>query len=144
MDFPPAYRRISPADARKNEPQEIVNLRRGSDRRTGVAGSYFLLYCNRRRNAVDKVHIRLAHPPEELPGIGREALAEAPLPLGIKSVKNERRLAGPGNSGDHDKFSSRYLKSQVFEIVDSCSFYKYIIAHFAGSPGLLLAQTQEL
>jgi hypothetical protein len=46
-----------------------------------------------RREALDVVDGRLLHAPEELPGVGREGLEEAPLALAEERVEGQRALA---------------------------------------------------
>ena len=82
-DLLPRYRGIGPPDPGEQQTQEIVDLRGRSHGRTGIAGADLLLDGDRGRNAFDAVHVRFGHPAQELPGIGREALGETPLPLGI-------------------------------------------------------------
>ncbi len=53
------------------QPQVIVNLRRRADRRAGVSDAVFLTDGDRGTDALDALDVRLFHPFEELPGIGR-------------------------------------------------------------------------
>jgi hypothetical protein len=42
------------------------------------------------RSPADRVDLGLFHLPEELPGVGRERLDVAPLPLGVEGVERQR------------------------------------------------------
>ena len=85
--------RVGPSDPGEEQAQVLVDLGRGPDSRSWVAGVDLLLDGDRGRDALDVVAFRLAHPPEELPGIGRQALDIAALPLGVERVEGQRRLS---------------------------------------------------
>src|SRR5439155_13650917 len=57
------------------------------------------------------------HQLEELPGIRRQALDIAPLPLGVDRVKGERRLARPREPGDHHQAVARQVDIDVLEVM---------------------------
>ena len=69
LDLLPAYGREGATDAGVHKPEIVVDLGCGGHGGTGVADVDFLLYGDGRRHAVDRVDVRLAHPPEELPGV---------------------------------------------------------------------------
>ena len=64
-----------------------------------------------------RVAVGLLHLLEELPGVGRERLDVAPLPLGVERVEGERRLARAGEAGDDDEPLARDVDVDVLEIV---------------------------
>ncbi len=104
------------------KPQIIIDFRNGGHGGAGIAGRDLLLDGDGGRNTVYHIHVRLAHTPEKLTGIGRKALREAPLTLREEGVKDKGRLAGAGNPGHHDKLPSRYFECQILKIVDSGTF----------------------
>src|SRR4030095_9072487 len=55
------------------------------------------------REAADVVVLGLLHRAEELPGVARERLDVAALPLGVDRVEGERRLAGSRWTGEDDQ-----------------------------------------
>jgi hypothetical protein len=70
-----------------------------------------------RGNALDAVGIRLVHPLQELAGIGRERLDEAPLPLGIQRVEGQRGFPRAGHTGDDDLLVQRDVQVDALEVV---------------------------
>jgi hypothetical protein len=56
-----------------------------------------------RAQALDEVDVGLVHLPQELPGVRRERLHVAALPLGEDRVERETGLARPGQPGEHDQ-----------------------------------------
>jgi len=62
---------------------------------------------NRRRDAVDRVDLRLVHAVEELPRVGRERFHVTPLALGVKRVEHQRRFARSRDAGDDDQLVER-------------------------------------
>ena len=117
------------ADTGEHQAQVIIYLGGGGNRGAGVARGDLLLYGDSRRNAVDGIHIRLGHAPEELPCIRRQAFRKTSLPLGVKGIKHKGRFAGAGNSGHHDKLPSGYVQRQVLEIVDPGASDFYAVFH---------------
>ena len=61
----------------------VVDFRRGSHGRAGIARVDLLLDGYRRRKAADEVAFRLGETPEELARIGRKALDIPSAPLGV-------------------------------------------------------------
>jgi len=73
----------------EEEAQVIINFGDGCDGRAGIAHARFLFDGNRRREALDAVHIRFFHKSKELASIGRERFDISPLSLGIEGVERE-------------------------------------------------------
>ncbi len=117
LDRQARRRRIGDADPREQEPEVVVNLGDGADRRARIARGRLLLDCDRRGEAVDLVDVRLLHHLQELAGIGREALDVAPLAFGVDRVEGERRLPRAGEAGEHDQPVARQVEIDVLEIV---------------------------
>ena len=88
-----AVRAVRDADPREQQPQVVVDLGDGPDRRARVARGALLVDRDRRRQAVDLVDVRLLHLPEELAGVGAQALDVAALALGVDRVEGEAALA---------------------------------------------------
>ena len=65
----------------------VIYFRSGGHGGARIAGGDFLLYTYRRRDAVYQVHVRLAHPAQELPGIRGQAFGETPLAFRKKGFK---------------------------------------------------------
>ena len=78
------------AAAGEEETEVVVNLGRRGHGRARVAGRVLLFDRNRRRQAVDQVHIGLFDPFQKLPGIRRKRFDITALPFGIDGVKGER------------------------------------------------------
>ncbi len=102
-DLPPARRAVGLADRRVEEPQVVVDLRDGADRRARVLRRRLLLDRDRGRETLDRVDVRLLHLLEELPRVRRQGLDVAPLPLGEERVEGEGRLAGPRDAREDDE-----------------------------------------
>ena len=77
----------------EQQAQVIINLRDGPDRGPGIVTGRLLLDGDGGREALDGIHVGLAHLFQELARVGRQRLHVAPLPLGINRVEIQRRLA---------------------------------------------------
>ena len=83
------------ADPRVEQAQVVVDLGDGAHRRARVAAGGLLLDRDRRRQPLDVVDVGLLHLPEELAGVGGEALHVAALPLGVDGVEGQARFPDP-------------------------------------------------
>ena len=111
----------------------IVNFGRRPHGRTGIARVDLLLDGDGRCDARDDVHVGLVDLPEELAGVGREALDVAALSFGENRVEGQRRFARTREARYDDEFVMRNFNLDVAEIVDPCSFYIYgvfVFFHF--------------
>ncbi len=108
---------VRDADPGEQQPEVVVDLGDGPDRRARVARRALLVDRDGRRQAVDLVDVRLLHLPEELAGVGAQALDVAPLALGIDRVEGEARLAAPRQTGDDDQPVTRERDIDVLEVV---------------------------
>ena len=104
-DFLAAVAAEGAADAREQQPHVVVDLGRRADRRARIADAVLLPDRDRRRDAVDAIDVRLLHPLEELPRVGRQRLDVAALPFGVDRVEGERRLARSADAGDDDQLA---------------------------------------
>ena len=77
-----------------------------------MAGS-LLFNGDRRRQALDQIHIRLVHQLQKLAGVSGEALDVAALTLGVKRVKGERRFPRPRKPGHDDQPMTRQIERHV-------------------------------
>ena len=89
LDLLAADRGICPAYPREDDAEIVVDLRGGSDRGAWILDIDLLLNGDRRRDAFNGLHIRLAHPSKKLAGVRGRALSETPLSLGEQSVESQ-------------------------------------------------------
>ena len=89
LDLLAADRGICPAYPREDNAEIVVDLRGGSDRGAWVLDIDLLLNGDRRRDAFNGLHIRLAHPAQKLARVRGQALSETPLSLGEQSVESQ-------------------------------------------------------
>ena len=82
-----------------------------------VAAGGLLLDRDRRRQALDAVHVGLAHQFEELARVGGQAFDVAALALGVDGVESERGFAGAGQAGDDRQAVARDYDIDVFQVV---------------------------
>ena len=105
------------ADPREQQPQVVVDLGRGTDRRSRIPDAVLLADGDGGADAVDAVDVRLLHPLEELPGVGRQRLHVAPLPLRVDRVEGQRRLPRAAHAGDDDQPLLRERQVDVLQVV---------------------------
>jgi hypothetical protein len=116
-DLRPALGAVRGPDPCPEQPQVVVDLGHGADRRARVARGRLLVDRDRRREAFDRVDVRLLHQAEELARVGGQRLDVAALPLGVDRVEGETRLARAGEPGDHDQRVAGQLDVDVLEVV---------------------------
>ena len=114
-----ARRAVRDADVGEEQAEIVVDLGHRPDRRSRVGAGRLLLDRKGRRQALDRIDVRLLHLLEELPGIGRERFDVAPLALGVNRVEGERRLAGPRQSRDDHELVARQVHVDPFQVVDA-------------------------
>ena len=112
-----AVRAVRDADPGEQQPEVVVDLGDGADRRPRVAARALLVDRDGRRQAVDLVDVRLLHLAEELAGVRAEALDVAALALGVDRVEGEAGLAGAAQAGDDDEPVAREGDRHVLEVV---------------------------
>ncbi len=118
-----ADRREGSPDTGENNPQIIIYFRGCGDSRARIPDIDFLLNSDRWRNPFNGLHIRLAHPAEELSGVRAEAFGETPLPFSEQCVESQGRLSGTGYAGHDHELVPWYLDSDVLEVVDLRTSY---------------------
>ena len=109
--------RIRHPGARPEQAHVVMDFRHRPHGRARIMRGGFLLDGNRRRQALDAVHIRLAHQLQKLPRIGGQALHIAPLPLGIDRIEGERGFARARQPGNHRQFFARNGDINVLEVM---------------------------
>ena len=73
----------------KEQPQVVVDLRRGGDGRARISARAALLDGDGRRQSFNKIHVRFLHLVQKLPCIGGQALDVAPLALRVERIKSQ-------------------------------------------------------
>ena len=116
-DRPAADRAVRPPDARVEQAQVVVDLRDGADGRPRVPRRRLLVDRDRRREPVDRVHVRLLHHLEELPRVRGERLHVASLSLRVDRVEGKARLPRAGQPGDADQLVPGQPDGDVLEVV---------------------------
>ena len=92
-DRPTADRTVRPPDAGVEEAQVVVDLGDRAHGRARVPRGRLLVDGDRRREPVDRVHVRLLHHLEELARVRRQRLDVPTLALGIDRVEGEARTS---------------------------------------------------
>ena len=105
------------AAASEEQPQVIVNFRRGRNGRTRIPRRILLPNRYRRRDARNVIDVGLLHALQKLARVCRQRLDIAPLPFGIHRVERERRLPRSADAGNDRDGVVRDLDADVFQIV---------------------------
>ena len=95
----------------------VVQLGHRADRRARGTHRIGLIDRDRRRNAGDRIDLRLVHAVEKLPRVGTESLDVAALALGVERVEDQRRFPRARDAGDDDQLVERDLEREVLEVV---------------------------
>ncbi len=125
-------RAVRRADPREQQPQVVVDLGDGADRRARVVARRLLLDRDRRRQTFDQVDVGLLHQLQELPRVRRQRLDVAPLAFGVQRVERERRLAGARQAGDDDQLLARQVEIDVLQVVRAGAAYANLVHRRAG------------
>src|SRR3712207_5667905 len=80
------------SDARPQQAEVVVDLRDRADRRARIARGRLLVDGAGRRQALDRIDVRLLHLPQELTGVGGERFHVPALALAVDRVEGQRRL----------------------------------------------------
>ncbi len=89
-DLLAALRAVRGSHSCEHEPQVIEDLGDRSHSRTGILARRFLVDRNRRRQAVDVIHVRLLHLTKKLPGVSGQRFHVLSLSFGIDGIKGQR------------------------------------------------------
>ncbi len=122
-DLPAAVVAEGMAHAGKEKPQIVVYLGDGADGGAGVLAGGLLLDGDGRGKPLDEIDVGLIHLLEELPGVGRQGLHVAALPLGIDRIKRERGFAGAGKPRDDDELIPGDDNLDILEIMFPGALY---------------------
>ena len=117
LDRAAAVVAVRMTDAGPQEAQVVVDLGDRADRRARVARGRLLVDRDGRREALDRVHVRLVHLTEELARVGRQRLDVAALALRVDRVEREARLARARQPRDHDQRVARQPQVEIPEVV---------------------------
>ena len=104
-------------DASPQQAQVVVDLGDRADGGARVARRRLLVDRDGRREALDRVHVRLVHLTQELARVGRQRLDVAALALRVDRVEREARLARAGQARDHDQRVARQPQVEIPEVV---------------------------
>ena len=99
--------------------QVVVDLGGGGHGRARVAGGGPLPQGDGRADPVQQVHLRLLHPLQELPGVGRQALHVAAVAFRVERVEGEAALARSGHAGDHHQAARGDGDVDPLQVVDA-------------------------
>ena len=116
-DLPPANRAVHSADSGEEQPEMVVDLGDGADRRSRIPGGALLVDADRGAQPVDLVDVRLLHLPQELACVCAQRLDVSALSLGIDRVESQARLPRARETSDHDQPVARHLDVEVFQVV---------------------------
>ena len=97
--------------------QEVPDLGGGAHGALAAAARQALLDRDRRRNAVDRVHLGPARRLHDAARIGVERFEVAPLAFVEQDVEGQRRLARAADAGDHAELAARDVDRQVLQVV---------------------------
>ena len=97
-DLAAAQVAVRHADVGEEQPQVVVDLGDGADRRARIRSGGLLLDRDGRRQAVDQIDVRLLHLLEELPGVRGQRLDVAALALRRRSCRR-RATTCPSRTG---------------------------------------------
>ena len=101
----------------KQETQIVLDLRDRSHRGTRVMAGGFLVNRDRRREALDRIHIRLVDLAEELPGVSRKTLDVAALAFRKNRVEGQRALTAAADPGEDHQLVAGNRDVDVLEVV---------------------------
>ena len=97
------------ADLRKEQPQQVDDLARGTDGGTSVLNALALLDRDGGRQVRNQVDFGPRKPLEKLPSISRQRGDVTALPLGVEGIERERALPRTRDPGNHGQLAERDL-----------------------------------
>jgi hypothetical protein len=106
-----------PPDPGPQHAQVVVDLGDRAHRGAGVAARRLLLDRDRGREPADRVVEGLVHLPQELAGVGIQALDVAALPLGVEGVEGQARFSRARDPGQDHQLLLGDLDRDVLEVV---------------------------
>ena len=112
-----AVRAVGLAHPGEQQSEEVVDLGYGAHGRAWISDRGPLIDGQRRRQAIDPVHVRLVHQIQELARVRGERLDVAPLPLSIDGVERQGGFPRPGGPRDYDETGTGYVQIDTLEVV---------------------------
>ena len=119
------YRGICTSYPGENHSEIVIYLSTCSDCRARVTGIDLLLDGYGGGYARDEIDIGLVDTPQELTGVGREALHITTLSLGKYCVESQGRFARPRKTRDDGQRVVRYREVNIFQVMNSRALDKY-------------------
>ena len=116
-DLAAAVGAVGHADAGIEQAQVVVDLGDGADRGSRIPARPTLIDGDRGAQALDLVHVRFLHQPQELAGVGRERFDITPLTFSVDGVERQAGFAGAGQPGDHHQFVAGDFHVDVLQVV---------------------------
>ena len=117
IDGRPAVGAVLNPQPDEQQAQKVADFRQRGDGACPSASAGTLFDRHRRRNSVDRVHIRPAGRLHELARIGVERFEIAALPFGEQDVEGHRALAAAAHAGDDREPIPRQFDVDVLEVV---------------------------
>ena len=123
-----AHRRIRLPDAGVKQFEVVVHFARGAHGRTRIGGIDLLADGDGGCDAFDVLYLRFVDAPQELTGVGREALHVPALSFGVQGVVGQGGLSAARKSGEHDELAVRKCQVDVLEVVHIGPFDEDVFA----------------
>ena len=117
LDDTPALGTVRRAHASEQQAQVVINLSYGTNRRPGILGRRLLIDRHGRRQAVNRIQIRLIHLAQKLARIAGKALDIATLALGIDGIERQRTLTRTGKAGNDHELVARNRDIDIAQVV---------------------------
>jgi hypothetical protein len=117
---------VGAADGGEQQAGVVVDLGDGSYGGSGAAAGGLLLDADRGGEPLGAVQLRLFHPLQELPRVGRKRFDVAPLPLRVDGVESQAGFARPGQAGDDRQLVPRDFEADVTEVMLARSANDYL------------------
>ena len=107
------------SNPRIHQAERLMDLGRGTDRRTRAGSGGSLCEAHRGWNSGQAVHVRSPHLLHVLPGIGAQAIDKTTLSLRKKDVERHATLPAPGGPCDDHHLAPREIQRDIFQVVHS-------------------------
>ncbi len=111
------------ADGREEQVQIAREIGHRAHSRARVAADRFLFDGDDWRQAEDEIHVWLGDLGDEPLRVARQRFHVPALPLGVKRVERQARLARAGEPCDNDQLVARDLDRDVLEVVHTRSLH---------------------
>ena len=121
--FQAGFRRYGAGALGIQQAQEVIHLRDGAHRGTGIVAGCLLLNGNDWAEAGDFLHFRLFQYAHEVLGIGGKGVHVTALALCIYGVKSQRAFAAAAESGYHHKLPPGNIHIDILQVIGPCAAY---------------------